>query len=277
MGKRVVRLTEADLEKIINKVLSEQRKEKTGKDIQPITKTFNIINSFESGQYKLKNTPELQKVVKEIKSLMSEYDMSKAIIDIVAGESKVPNPKGFGEGDLAKARANEFKKFLENELGVKVRNIETKIGTTDWDANKGKDHPDYQREQFVNLNIEIDAPSRKQIVEIVPNPRYGMDPSGIKTFVGFTDGTMFSFDKNDQTQRNMMVKFNRIPDLDNFRKNRINLDKVCKRYQSMCDNVEYDMTKVIEVKDENTLNQLIDRVKQEKLLFPIGIQNKELK
>jgi len=216
-------------------------------------------------------------VVKEIKSLMSEYDMSKAIIDIVAGESKVPNPKGFGEGDLAKARANEFKKFLENELGVKVKNIETKIGTTDWNASKGKDHPDYQREQFVNLNIEIDAPSRKQIVDIVPNPRYGMDQSGIKTFIGFTDGTMFSFDKNDQTQRNMMVKFNRIRDLDNFRKNRINLDKVCKRYQSMCDNVEYDMTKVIEVKDENTLNQLIDRVKQEKLLFPIGIQNKELK
>ena len=276
--KKVIRLTETDLENIIHKVLSEQRVEDRGKAISGGKATFNLANTFESGQYKLINSSELSNVEKAIDSFINKNPRNTLIVNIQAGESKVPNPKGFEkEGSLAQARADEVKKYFASKFPkLEFGDIQIEVGKTPWDENKGKDHPDYKKEQFFTLTVDASGQPIQPNVRIVPNPTFAMDASGIVRFVGFTDGTMFTFNRNDSTQEQFLEQFNKSPEFNSFRDNRTKLTKTCNRYQTMCDPVTYDKAKYIAVNSQDVFNQLMNKVKSEELAFPKGISGETL-
>lgn len=276
MGKKVIRLTEADLEKLINKVLSEQGWEERGKPVEQKNKQFNLGNFFESGQYKLNNSVQLQNAIREIKKFISNYDQNKVKLDIVAGESKVPNPKGFEkEGSLAMARANEIKKYLENELGVKVNTIETKIGDTPWEPEKGRDHEDYKKEQFVNLNIDLSGVPTRPRVYVAPKPRHGISQSDSSYFYGFLDGSSYIIDVNQPDQYKYVPMFNKTNGSEDWRLNRSKLYRVCNRYNSLCKEVEYPREKRKVVDNDKTFREMVQKMQNEKLRFPIGLSGQE--
>ena len=270
MGNKVIRLTEADIKKMVDKVLSEQRIEQRGKTQKPVNMSFNIENVFDSGEYKITNPSELNGIIKKIKDLQKKYPNNIIAANVIAGESDVPNPKGFEEkGSLAKARDKEVKKYLNSKLpNLSFAESEIVLPKIKWDPNKGKDHPDYKSEQFFNLEINIMGDPVTPETLIVPKPMYGQNASGDKTFVGFVDGSVFVFDKNNETQRELLSQFSRIPEFNNFRKSRHRLSQVCNKHHSLCDVVKYDKNNYVTVDNEEVFNQLIDKVKKEKLLFP---------
>ena len=276
--KKVVRLTESDLEKIVRRIVQEQRIEDRGKPISGGKATFNLANTFESGQYKLINSSDLSKVEKAIKSFIEKNPRNNIIANIQAGESKVPNPKGFEkEGSLAQARADEVKKYFASKFPkLNFGDIEIVVGKTPWDENKGKDHPDYKKEQFFTITVDASGQPIQPNVRIVPNPTFAMDASGIVRFVGFTDGTMFTFNRNDSTQEQFLEQFNKSPEFNSFRENRIKLTQTCNRYQTMCEPVTYDKAKYIPVNSQDVFNQLMNKVKSEELVFPTGVQGQSL-
>ena len=278
MGNKVIRLTEADIKKMVDKVLSEQRYEQRGKVTKSSESRFNLGNLFDSGEYKLQQTNDLNNTVKSIGDFISKYGEDGVLLKITAGESNVPNPKGFEEkGSLAKARAEEVKKYINRKF-PNVMFGETTIvpPKVKWEPSKGKDHADYKKEQFVDLSVQMKNPAFAPKVLIVPKPMYGQDASGIKTFVGFVDGSVFVFDKNNETQRGLLSQFSRIPEFDNFRKSRLKLTQVCNKNNSMCDTVKYDRKNYVTVDSEDVFNQLVDKVKKERLKFPENNQGQEL-
>ncbi len=276
MGKKVIRLTEADLEKLINKVLSEQGWEERGKSVEQKNKQFNLGNFFESGQYKLNNSVQLQNAIREIKEFISNYDQNKVKLDIVAGESKVPNPKGFEEeGSLAMARANEIKKYLENELGIKINTIETKVGDTPWVPEKGRDHEDYKKEQFVNLNIDLSGVPTRPRVYVADKPKHGVSKSDNIYFYGFLDGSSYTINVNQPEQQKYVPMFNKTNGTQDWRLNRSRLYRVCGRYDSLCKEVEYPREKRKVVDNDKTFREMVQKMQNEKLRFPIGISGQE--
>ena len=97
----------------------------------------------------------------------------KTNITISAGESQVPNrdrekegnPR-MEQGDLAKNRMSELENVVKEKFGnlpnVTINKTEPVIGKTPWDPAKGAQDPNYTKEQFVNITLEIsgkiDAP-----------------------------------------------------------------------------------------------------------------------
>ena len=276
--KKVIKLTESDIENIVRKVLSEQRVEDRGNPIGGGKATFNLSNTFPSGEYKLTSSPELSKVEGEIDSFLKKNPYNKIIATIKAGESKVPNPKGFEkEGSLAQARANEVIKYFSSKFpNLKFGETDVVIGTTPWDDNKGKDHPDYKKEQFFTITVDATSTPMQPNVLIVPRPTFGMSADGIVVQVGFTDGTMFTMNRNNQTENEFYKKLGNLPEFESFRINRGKLARVCNRYNSMCDNVKYDRNKYVTVDNENAFNQLANKVKSEELVFPKGLSGETL-
>lgn len=155
-------------------------------------KEVKLNAEFGSGKWKEKSMPkaeilaELDSAVKWLKDKSAQIKQSGGIIagqakiltvQIVAGESKVPNYDGevepkvaLKEGVLAERRAKTIQKFL-TEYFNSLKNkgsIETvpifeapKIepGLTEWDPAKGKDHPDYRAEQFIKVLIKLSPPT----------------------------------------------------------------------------------------------------------------------
>ena len=276
--KKVIRLTETDLENIIHKVLSEQRVEKRGKPTGGGKSTFNLANTFESGEYKLTNSSELQNVVKSVESFMKKNPNANVIATITAGESKVPNPKGFEkEGSLAQARANEVKKYLGSKFPeLNFGETKIKIGETPWDVNKGRDHEDYKKEQFFTLTVDASGQPIQPNVMVVPRPTFGMSGGGVVVHVGFPDGSMFTMNRNNQTENEFYKQLSRLPEFESFRINRGKLERVCNKYISMCENVKYDRNKYVTVDNESAFNQLVNKVKSEELAFPKGISGETI-
>lgn len=118
-------------------------------------KAINFNQTFASGKAELTNGGDLQKKVDEVKDFLKGKNISKFKVVVVAGESQVTNPKGFErKGSLAQARAEAVQKVV-SDLGFKV-DIQTKIGTTPYKPGNDKNSPDYQKEQFVTVNIVVD-------------------------------------------------------------------------------------------------------------------------
>lgn len=276
--KKVIRLTESDLEKIVRRIVQEQRIEARGKPIPGGKATFNLADTFESGQYNLTNSSDLSKVENAIDSFIKKNPESEVIATITAGESKVPNPKGFEkEGSLAQARSNEVKKYFGSKFPeLNFGETKIKIGETPWDENKGKDHPDYKKEQFFTITVDASGQPIQPNVRIVPNPTFANDASGIVRFVGFTDGTMFTFNRKDGTQEKFLRQFNLSPEFGSFRVNRNKLTQTCNRYRTLCEPVTYDKAKYIPVNSQDVFDQLMNKVKSEELVFPRGILGQSL-
>lgn len=131
----------------------------------------NLGDKFEFGKYESENVKKILTSLKpKIEDFMKTSDLSKFIVNIVAGESQVTNPPGFEEkGSLALARANSVKKYFEELFPELIKNgslvinapkdvSEVKIGKTPYNkANsqefKQKYVKEYSQEQFVDFDI----------------------------------------------------------------------------------------------------------------------------
>ena len=280
MAKKVIRLTEADIEKLVQKVLSEQGWEERGTP-EEIKMSFNLNDVYPSGQYEIQNTNQLDKVVEKIKSVYEKYGGKVQFnLKVVGGESQVPNPKGFEEkGSLAKRRAQEIKDYLRNKLGQVVKNVvdtEPVIGKTKWEESKGKDHPDYTKEQFIKVDVMSDGKVPKRVF-IAPRPMHGINPSGSVRTYGFLDGSHYVLRYKYPEEFKYLKLINQSNDFQDWNKKRHRLYQVCNRYGSLCKSVEYPRGNRKLVDNDETFNELIQKMKDEKLRFPIGAMGKELK
>jgi len=149
MGKKTIRLTEADIEKLVQKVLAEQTEVANAN--QKILTLPNFSNLFKIGEYKdvdnkIKQSVESQKP-KIIQFMKDNPQNPDFVAEIMAGESQITNPKGFEEkGSLALARAKTVSEIInevmselisKGYLDVVVPTIDkVKIGSTKYDRTE---------------------------------------------------------------------------------------------------------------------------------------------
>jgi len=138
--------------------------------IKPFSVDFG--NTFKSGQYKFDSNYEsiVRDKVEEISNYIKNNKLKDYKIVITPSESQVPNQPPFDEkpGLLAKKRGEYLKNQLEFLLTPLLNLkpfIEVKpslIGNVPWDPNKGKDSPDYKKDQFVKAEVVLTSePSRE--------------------------------------------------------------------------------------------------------------------
>lgn len=126
----------------------------------PVTKyekTFDFSNNFKSGETVFTNKESLQTIIKDIQDFTKTKNKARYKITIIASESQVTNPKGYGKGELAKERATNLQQVFE-KLGFTNIDIKTQTGKTPYKA--GKDNPQdqaYTNEQFVKVVISLNA------------------------------------------------------------------------------------------------------------------------
>jgi len=278
MGKKVIRLTEADLEKLINKVLSEQGWEERGKP-EELKLTFDLKEVFPSGEYRLRNTSELDAVVSKIKSVVEEYGENVEFnLILTGGESLVTNPKGFEEqGSLARERIKEVFKYLKSKLGNLIKDVKENIVIGRTPYEKGKDNPDdekYTREQFIKIEAISDGKVTKRVF-VAPEPRHGISQSDSSYFYGFLDGSSYTIDVNRPEQYKYVPMFNKSNGTEDWRMNRSRLYRVCNRYNSLCKQVQYPRDKRKVVDNDETFREMVQKMQNEELRFPIGISGQE--
>jgi len=183
MGKKTIRLTEADIEKLVKKVLSEQ--EEIANTNQKTLTLPNFSNLFKIGEYKdvdgkIKQAVEGQKP-KIIQFIKDNPQRLQFAAEIMAGESQITNPKGFEEkGSLALARAKTVSEIINKVMSelisqgyfnVVVPTIDkVKIGSTKYDRTEfanacgsRKEKMDstecqnylkpYNKEQFITIKV----------------------------------------------------------------------------------------------------------------------------
>lgn len=257
--KKVVKLTESDLERVIRKIIQEQ--------VQKQSKTFNVGNSFPSAQYKIQNTQYIDDAIEQIRSLISKYpNNTNFSIGVDAGESRVPNPKGFEQGELAKARANEVLNYVKSKISdldnVNLTEPKLTIGETPWDPKKGKDAEEYTKEQFVNLVLNIMG---ERTLDPIRKPWYGIDSSGINLFIGFQDGSIYKIDKTDENQMQFYVEIGNSSPFDQWRKGRTDLNTLCRKYPKRCAQMKYNFGGATEVENNEVVKEIIQKMQNEKL------------
>lgn len=180
MIKQTWDVSKEDRERILHLHESATKRHYLLNEQEITTKKINFEDElFESGKFELnqKFKTQISQKVLELVNEIKEKNIKDFTIQIDSGESQVTNPQGFEEkGSLAKARAEELKKYLEsilpNMLNFKPKIIvtEPKIGQTPYDKTKDyvkKDDPQYKEEQFVTAKIvtDIESPySRKSDV-----------------------------------------------------------------------------------------------------------------
>ena len=152
-----------------------------------IASSTNIEQTFESGKANI-NEKTVQLSLDNIKNWVSKNNGKKYKIVVVAGESQVTNQSGFEKkGSLAQHRANEVKRRLQRELDTP---IETQIVIGNTPYNKSNDNPKdtkYQREQFIKVNIVVDAESVCNFTNGKPGNQ-GTAANGYVTFDDYIAG-----------------------------------------------------------------------------------------
>jgi len=129
--------------------------------------TFDVSKSFESGVWKLGEngkkelTEQLKKVIEHINQLNSGEKNNKFTITIHSSESKLRNRDAetkevLGKGELAKRRAEETKKFMNDFFGTYklpniIINIDTEIGGPE---NTGQSKEEFKPFQYVKIQLE---------------------------------------------------------------------------------------------------------------------------
>lgn len=152
-------ITEEQFGAIINKVINEATYGSSGGEREEIE--YNINKSFSSGQYKIKDASEIDKVISNFQQNMSPN--GSYVIEIISSESKVPNRGGLKSGELSLKRAEEIKGYIDSK-GLK--NIETKINSLgaqgpEWEPSKGPFFQGYTDNQYVKLKLLGSSPKNK--------------------------------------------------------------------------------------------------------------------
>lgn len=173
MGKKIIRLTESDLEKIVYRVLSEQT-ESSVPEVQ-----VDIQDTFDSGKWKLpKDTKKIDDAIQKIRTFKENNKGSVIQVQINSGESQVTNydaevtPKQkVDPGYLSRKRAETLKTYLEKNASDIIKDVEIVInepviGTTKYQRGDNPQDERYKQEQFANFTIK--AVGKKTPVPIIP-------------------------------------------------------------------------------------------------------------
>ncbi|MEY4573400.1 MAG: hypothetical protein RLZ10_2690 [Bacteroidota bacterium] len=124
------------------------------------SKVYNISNSFASGQYKLTNTKDIIAAMQAINKEIAGYPANqKFMINVVSSESAVPPPAGMAVGDLSRLRGEAVEDFLRKGKyitdDIQVKKIDKGVQGPAWDVNKGKNDPEYKKNQYVTLSLQV--------------------------------------------------------------------------------------------------------------------------
>jgi len=202
MSKRVIRLTESDLEDIIKKILSEQLQTgvRKGEKIDTITNT-NELNvelpkkSFDAGKYKFTSlSPEAKKAIEDsvakIALFITNNPNTEVTIGVEVGESAVTNynredcPEGdFSErcklevGRLAQLRGSTIINFLKEQFknfvdSGKIKTIpvipQPTVGAQKHSYEKGKDNPKdpkYLEDQYIKFIVDLKSTTTEDVYD----------------------------------------------------------------------------------------------------------------
>lgn len=167
-------ITENQLERIIDSYINEVD--------NPSTKTieYNITSSFNSGEYKITDTKDIDNALNSFMSHIRN-GVGTYTIEIISSESKVPNRGvGLNSGDLSKFRGENVKKYIESKNIPNVQIKVTDLGPKgpNWDPKKGSKDPTYLEHQRVSLKLYgsiIEKPEESVNVECLFNLQISID------------------------------------------------------------------------------------------------------
>jgi hypothetical protein len=154
---------------------------------QRVASSVTVSQTFSSGKADV-DEKALQEKVAEIQKWIKDNNGRKFKLVITAGESQVTNQSGYGKkGSLAQFRADEVKRFLSRSVDAPIE-TKTKVGKTPY--KKGQDDPQdpkYQAEQFITVDIVVDAES---VCNFNPNQpgTQGTAANGYITFNDYISG-----------------------------------------------------------------------------------------
>lgn len=154
---------------------------------QRIVSTTNVEQTFESGKADI-DEKSLETSVNTINDWVTKNGGRRYKIVVVAGESQVPNQSPFKEKrSLAQHRADEVKRRLQRTIKAPIE-TQTEIGDTTYDRTK--DNPKdtkYKKDQFIRVNIVVDAKSVCTFNPDQPGTQ-GTSDNGYVTFDDYVSG-----------------------------------------------------------------------------------------
>jgi hypothetical protein len=191
--KKVVSITEADLKRIVKKVLKEQAQSQPSVYTSSTFKPRNYGSLFDLGKYQDESGKIRQAIEKDKQSIvdfMNSQDKASFTAKIDAGESQVKNPPEFQQqGSLALARAKTIFGILndvyadliaDKKLKIVMPNIgEVAIGKTPYkqgDQNDPSKLEQYKKEQYVSMNLQGTGKTLKCNTPLPVKGRQGVAP-----------------------------------------------------------------------------------------------------
>ena len=175
-------------------------------------KKFDLTKSFGSGEYKLDNTQELDKIVSEIQNFLKSNPNTNYNVLITSSESKVPN-RGVGmkPGDLSQTRLAQVLNYVQPKLsGIDIETKPLPPGGPEWDPDKGSGHPDYTKHQFVSVSVVLPGTKGKQVPVARCGKTYG-DERTIGETGEKSDGYV-TFNRTFNTPTQLIFSPYRVPD-----------------------------------------------------------------
>jgi len=191
--KKVVSITEADLKRIVKKVLKEQAQSQPSSYASQTFKPKNYGSLFDLGKYqddsgKIKQAIEQDK--QAVVDFINSQDFANFTAKIIAGESQVTNPANFKQkGSLALARAKTVYDILNDvysdlinagQLKIVMPSLgEVVIGKTPYktgDQNDPSKLEQYKKEQYVSMNLQGSGKTLKCNTPLPVKGRQGVAP-----------------------------------------------------------------------------------------------------
>jgi hypothetical protein len=170
----------------LNAIKTEISGEKSTKGDPTAVKTVDFSQTFSSGQSEIVNKQVILTKVSDLKKWISLNKTKPFKIVITASESKVPNPEGFNEGELAQARGEALKAILNN-LGATDIEVKPLIGGPAWDG-KNKDDAKYTKHQYIKVSIVIDTESICNLGKISKDGEQGNSANDYRTYDEYLSG-----------------------------------------------------------------------------------------
>ncbi len=153
---RKIIITESQFKTVIDKFINEATYGSPKEERDEIE--YNINKSFSSGQYKIKDSNEIDNAILDFQKRMSPT--GSYVIEIISSESKVPNRGGLKPGELSLKRAEEIKRYIDSKG---LNNIQTKVTSLgaqgpEWEPSKGAFFQGYTDNQYVRLKLLGSSP-----------------------------------------------------------------------------------------------------------------------
>jgi hypothetical protein len=170
----------------LNAIRTEISGEKAAKGDPTAVKTVDFSQTFVSGQSEIVNKQVILTKVSDLKKWISNNKTKPFKIVITASESRVPNPEGFEQGELAQARGEALKAVVDN-LGAQDVEIKTLVGGPAWDG-KNKDDAKYTKHQYIKVQIVIDTESICSLSKISKEGEQGNSANNFRTYDEYLNG-----------------------------------------------------------------------------------------